>query len=121
MSRVVNVTALIERISGTPEHPLDRLTSSRRRPPSVTGTRVEQRGQKAPEVVASTDERRRSSVAERLIRNEPPGPPESTQHLSVRETRGERVRLRQAVLNQSWLQVLARVHAYQVSSVSLAS
>src|SRR5882724_1140623 len=49
MSRVANATALIERISGTPEHPLDRLTSSRRRPPSTTGTRVGQRGQKAPE------------------------------------------------------------------------
>ena len=36
MSRVVNVTALIERISGTPEHPLDRLMSSCRCPPSVT-------------------------------------------------------------------------------------
>jgi hypothetical protein len=44
MSRVVSVTALIERISGTREHPLDRLTSSRRRPRSVTGARVGQRG-----------------------------------------------------------------------------
>src|SRR5882724_1103914 len=40
MSRVTNVTALIERISGTPEHPPDGLTSRRRRPLSVTNWRL---------------------------------------------------------------------------------
>jgi len=29
MSRVASVTALIERISGTPKHPINRLTASR--------------------------------------------------------------------------------------------
>jgi hypothetical protein len=36
----------------------------------VAGTRVGQRGQEAPEVLESADERRGSSVAEQLIRNQ---------------------------------------------------
>ena len=53
----------------SPEHLRGEMAKTDLAEPNA-GTRVGQRGQDAPEVIESTDERRGSSVAEQLIRNQ---------------------------------------------------
>jgi len=71
MSRVVNVTALIERIAGTSEHPLDRLVQ----PPALTVYDGYQGGvagdRKRRKAAAETPRSARTGAEEQIVLHTP--------------------------------------------------